>query len=158
MRISLSVIILTVLITIISNNTYGQAKIGCMDKAIRVQSQQLKHDFKAQGLEVYKDAMISMGNKEPFPVAVQLTAGEQYEFIFTGNKNADKLYFELYDGHDKKLAEKVVENTGKNNYILYAFIPQMSDLYLIVLSQKVKGKKEYCGSFTVMRKPVTSGQ
>lgn len=152
MRKVLSIAASLLITVFITNNALAQAKIGCMDKGIRLQSQQLKHDFKAQGMEVYKDAMIGMANKEPFPIAVQLSAGEQYEFIFTGNKKADRLYFELYDGNDRKLADKTVDNTGRNNYILYAFIPEKSDLYLVVVSQKIKGKKEFCGSFSVMRK------
>jgi len=129
------------------------AKIGCMDQGIRLQGEQIKHDFKAQGMEMYKDAMLTMMPKEPYPIAVQLTQGTIYQFVFVANKEASKLYFELFDGADTKLVDKVVENKGTNNFIIYSFIPQKTDLYLLVVSQKVKGRKEVCGSFTVMQKP-----
>lgn len=126
-------------------------KIGCVDKSIRVQAEQIKHDLKAQGLSVYKDAMVSMDPKEPFPVAVQLTAGEQYQFIFVGKSNANKLYFELFDGQDKMIGEKQVDDPSLTNFVVYSFVPQKSDIYLIVLNQKIKSKSKVCGSFTIMQ-------
>lgn len=140
------------LLTITSVNiSYAQmAKIGCMDQGIRVQGEQMKHDLKAQGMEVYKDAMLTMTSKQPYPIAVQLTQGDLYQFVFVGNKTASKLYFELFDGGDNKLVNKVEDS---KNFIIYSFIPQKSDLYLLVVSQKIKGNKEVCGSFTVMQKP-----
>lgn len=137
---------------VLSNSSFAQARIGCMDKSIRVQSEQIKRDFKAQGMEVFKDAMLNMQHKEPYPVAIQLNAQQLYQFVFVGSSTATKLYFELFDGSDKKLAEKIVENTGSHNMIVYSFIPQRTDLYLLVVSQKVKGDKQICGSLTVMQK------
>lgn len=141
------------LLTVTCSTAFAQQpKIGCVDKSIRLQGEQMKHDFKAQGMEVYKDAMLGMDAKEPYPIAVQLNAQQQYQFIFVGNGNATKLFFELYDGADTKLEERVVENNGGNNFIIYSFTPQKTDLYLVVLSQKVKGKGQVCGSFSVMKK------
>ncbi len=153
MRITVHII--TSLVLIISAHTgFAQmAKIGCMDQAIRLQGEQMKHDFKAQGMEMYKDAMLTMSPKQPYPIAVQLTQGTLYQFIFVGNKEASKLYFELFDGADTKLVNKVIDNDGSKNFMIYSFIPQKTDLYLLVVSQKVKGKRDVCGSFTVMQKP-----
>lgn len=143
-----------ILLTAASFSTHAQrAKVGCMDKTIRVQSEQIKRDFLSQGLQVYKDAMLSMDNREPYPVAIQLNAGQLYQFVFVGNAAANRLYFELFDGNDKKLAEKTLEKAESNKYIIYSFIPQKTDIYLLVLSQKVKKGKEICGSLTVMQKP-----
>lgn len=130
----------------------AQARIGCVDKSMRIQAEDFKSGFEAQGMVAYKDAMLSMMPKQPYPIAIQLSAKEIYQFIFVGNHNSDKLYFELYDGNDKKLAEKVIDNEVGKNFILYSFIPEKSDLYLVVVSQKVKGKREVCGSFTIMKK------
>lgn len=130
----------------------AQARIGCVDKSMRIQAEDFKKGFEAQGMTAYKDAMLSMMPKEPYPVAIQLSAKEIYQFIFVGNHNSDKLYFELYDGSDKKLGEKIVDNEVGKNFILYSFIPEKSDVYLVVVSQKVKGKREVCGSFTIMKK------
>ena len=48
------------------------AKVGCMDKAIRLQAEQIKQGFVKQGMEVYKDAMIGMESNAPAPVIVEL--------------------------------------------------------------------------------------
>lgn len=133
--------------------SYAQrAKVGCLDRSIRVQSEQMKRDFMSQGMTVYKDAMLSMDNRVPYPIAIQLNAGELYQFVFVGNAAANRLYFELFDGSDKKLDEKTVENAQSNNFIIYSFIPQKTDLYLLIVSQKVKKAKQICGSLTVMQK------
>ena len=143
---------LLVITSLYSNAAFAQAKLGCTDNAILVQGAQFKHDFKAQGMEVYKDAMLSMMPKDPSPVAIQLSKGQLYQFIFVGSRAASKIYFELFDGNDKKLAEKVLDDPAHTNSVVYSFIPPKSDVYLVVLSQKIKGKMEVCGSFTVMQK------
>lgn len=142
------------------NNTQAQSnKIGCLDTKIRLQSEQIKQDFVAQGMVVYKDAMLSMDNKEPYPVAIQLTGNEMYQMVFVGSNQATKLFFELFDGNQKKIAEKVVENNGTNNFIIHSFMPPKSDMYLLVVSQKVKGLKQMCGGLSVMKQPmVTTGK
>ncbi len=129
-----------------------QARVGCVNKSMRVQAEQMKHDFKAQGMEVYKDAMLSMAPGQPAPIAIQLTEKQLYQFILVGDGNASKIYFELYDGKDNKLAEKTIKKGDNTNFIIYSFVPQKSDIYLVVLTQKVKGKADVCGSFTIMQK------
>lgn len=143
---------LLMILSFFSEQSIAQARIGCMDKSIRVQCEQIKSDFRAQGMETYKDAMLNMENKQPYPVAIQLEAQQLYQFVFVGNDNANRLYFELFDGNDKKLAEEVKDNSGSNNFIVYSFIPQKTDVYLLVVSQKVKKAKDICGSLTVMQK------
>ncbi len=129
----------------------AQANIGCMDKSIRLQSEQVKHDFKAQGMFVYKDAMVSMVSKEPFPIAVQLNKGELYQLVFIGNKQANNMTFELFDGTDKKIGEKTADNPEQSNIIIYSFVPEKTDVYLVVLSQKIK-YKSVCSSFCILQK------
>ena len=87
----------------ISNSVSAQIlpTLGCNDKSIRLQAEQYKQDFKAQGQEVYRDAMISMESRQPTPVAVQLTKGVLYQMIFIGSRDANKINFELYDGEDR---------------------------------------------------------
>lgn len=129
--------------------SYSQ-QIGCVDKSMRVQAEQTKHAFKVQGMEVYKDAMLTMEPKTPYPIAVQLQQNEVYQFVFIGVAGAD-LQLELYDGTDKKLSEKTLRGK-EGNYMIYSFKPERPDLYLVVLTQKMKGRKEACASFTIMKK------
>ena len=66
--------------------------------------------------------------------------------------SASKIFFELYDGQDNKLVEKTIKKVDDTNFIIYSFVPQKTDLYLVVLTQKIKGDAEVCGSFTIMQK------
>ncbi len=127
-----------------------QPALGCDDKAMRIQSQQLKHDFASQGLSVYKDAMISMESHQPFPVAVQLDKGKLYQLIFIGSRDAKKISMELFDGADKKIDERIIKKPKEQNFVVYSFTPEKTDMYLLVFTQ-IKGSKGMCGSFSIMQ-------
>lgn len=122
--------------------------LGCIDKDMRVQSEGLKASFEKQGMKVYRDAMISMESLVPVPIGIQMVKGRMYQLIFVGNAKSSKVQMEIFDGNDKKLAAKHTEKGGYN-YIVYSFIPEKTDLYLVMLSQKFKGKT-LCGSFTLL--------
>lgn len=146
---TIAIIVTLILLTIQADAQ--QPRVGCVNKSMRVQAEQMKHDFKAQGMEVYKDAMLGMSPGQPAPIALQLTEKQLYQFILIGDANASKIYFELYDGQDNKLAEKTIKKGDDTNFIIYSFAPQKSDIYLVVLTQKIKGKADVCGSFTIMQ-------
>lgn len=152
------VLSLTIVISAASISYAQQTRVGCMDKDIRVQVEQIKHDFKAQNMEVYKDAMLSMTPKEPSAIGVQLNKGQLYQFIYVCSKSATKAYFELYDGSQKKIGDKTIASPSDKNYLIYSFIPATTDVYLIVLNQKTKGtsflkggSNEVCGGFSIMQ-------
>lgn len=132
-------------------NAQQQPNIGCMDKTLRLQAEQIKQDLKAQGMSVYKDAMVSMESREPFPIAVQLTKGQMYQMVFVGSKEASRLTFELYDGQDNKIDQKELDDPADANYVIYPFIPDKTDVYLVVLTQKLKSKT-LCSSFCILQK------
>lgn len=147
-------IILNILacLTLAFNAANGQIlpSLGCNDKSIRLQSEQYKQDFKAQGQEVYRDAMVNMESRQPTPVAIQLNKGVLYQMIFVGSRDANKISFELFDGEDRKIDEKSLKNPEMTNFIVYSFVPEKTDLYLVILTQ-VKGTQSLCGSFTIMQ-------
>ena len=122
--------------------------LGCIDKVMVVQSEELKSTFKKQGLTVYRDAMITMESNMPLPIAIQMVKGRIYQLIFIGNKKSSKVSMEILNGDDKRVALKETSKGG-NNYIVYSFIPDKTDVYLVMLSQKFKGKT-ICGSFTLL--------
>lgn len=145
---------LALVLVYITSSFYAKAQIipslGCNDKTIRLKAEQIKQDFKAQGMEVYKDAMIDMESRQPSPIAVQLNKGVLYQMVFIGSKEAKKINFEIYNGDDKKIDERILKHPALTNFMVYSFVPEKSDLYLIVLSQN-KGTQNVCGSFTIMQ-------
>jgi hypothetical protein len=130
--------------------------LGCIDKDMRVQAETLKNSFLKQGLTVFKDAMITMERESPAPVGIQLVKGRMYQFIYIASSRSTKSTLELFDGTDKKITTKTTQKGG-NKYIVYSFIPEKTDLYLVVLSQDFKGSRTACGSFTVMHEAPKEG-
>ncbi len=126
-----------------------QPALGCNDRAIRLQAEQIKQDFKTQGQKIYKDAMITMESRQPSPIATQLQKGKLYQLIFVGSKDAKRISMELFDGRDKKIEDRTLKTPAQQNFIVYSFVPERTDVYLIVLTQN-KGMQEMCGSFTIM--------
>lgn len=132
-----------------SSVTFAQnSKIGCINKDVRFQSENLKMGFTKQGMVTYQDAMIKLENRQPFFVAVELQQGNVYQMLVVGNKDATKLTFELFDGDHKLLATKEIKKGDEGNTILYSFIPPKNDIYLVAITER--NKKDNCGSFTIM--------
>ena len=145
-------LLVSAIIFLFNVTTVAQPNIGCNDRAIRLQSEQIKQGLKAQGMTVYRDAMIGMESQQPYPIAVQLEKGKMYQMLYIGNNTAAKLNFELFDEKDNKLDSKTLSDPAQTNYLLYSFVPEKTDIYLVVLTQKIK-KGSVCGSFSIMEKP-----
>lgn len=123
-------------------------QLGCIDKDMRVQAEGLKQSFIKQGLTVFRDAQFTMKSQEPMPIAIDMVKGRIYQMVFVGSTQAQKIRIEVLNGEHKKVT---VKETGKGdpNYIVYSFIPEKSDSYLVMLSEKFKGVSA-CGSFTLL--------
>jgi hypothetical protein len=134
------------------------ASVGCVDPAIRTQAQEIKQHFLKQNFVVYRDAMISMSSMEPYPVIVQLQRGVLYQIVFVGNAADSKMRIDIYNGADQKMDEKLVmRNRDQPNYISYSFVPEQTDTYMFMLTQKLKNK-DMCGSFTIMQLKSQAGK
>ena len=127
-----------------------QTALGCIDAAMRVQAEQIKRDFKAQGFVSVKDMMITMKSKQASGVRVVLTAGKLHQLVFIGSKDANNLHFELYDKADFRLDERKVEDPMTANLVIYSIVPEKTDTMVVALTQNLK-EKTACGSFTVLR-------
>jgi hypothetical protein len=134
-----------------ANTVLAQPEIGCNDKIILLEAQEMKRNLQAQGMVIFKDAMLKMESKEPFPIAVQLTKGQLYQMVYIGSKDASKIRFELFDGNNKRIAEETQKDVMQRDFIIYSFTPEKSDIYLVGLTQHCK-KKPLCGSFTILQK------
>ena len=122
---------------------------GCIDVNVQGQADGIKLGLTKQGHTLYQEAMFNMTSMEPVPIAVKMITGVQYQMIYVGSESSNRMIFELYDGKDKKLDEKV--ERGANNSIVYTYTPKKTDIYLVTLIQK-KGTKDMCGYFGVMMK------
>lgn len=129
----------------------GQPKVGCMDQQIRLQADEIKQHYIAQGMEVMRDAMLSMESQTPYPVMLNLERGQLYQVVFVAHPEATRLFLELYDGADRKMKE-IMQSYGRGQptYVTFTFMPEVSDLYMFVMRQKWK-TKDMCGSFSILK-------
>ena len=128
-----------------------QAAVGCMDKNVRLQADEIKQHYTAQGFTVYRDAMLNMQSDEEFPVVMSMAKGQLYEIIFVGIPAEWKMKMEVFDGADKKVDEQfVMRSRQQPNYIIYTFTPQQSDNYMFTFLQKLKHER-MCGSVTILK-------
>lgn len=126
--------------------------VGCVDPGLRAQADLIKQHYLKQGFVVYRDAMINMQSMEPFPVVVQLAQGHLYEIIFVGPEAATNHKMVVYDGRDNKLIEEAnFKKHGKaaTNYILYEFMPERTDNYMLTFMSRWKNK-DFCGSVCIL--------
>lgn len=138
-----------------SSGTYAQRPskpaVGCIDKSIRLQADDIKQHYMKQGFVVYRDAMLNMESMTPSPVMVEMKAGEMYQIIFVGPLDIARMNLNLFDGQDNQILERFIYTNRKQpNYILVNFIPERTDTYLLTLMQKLKNK-EICGSLCILR-------
>lgn len=141
-----------ILATVSFSKTFAQEQpnIGCIDKAVKLQAEDVKQGFIKQGMTVYRDAMINMESQTPFPIEVKLVQGHLYEFLYIGNSDANTK-LELYDGDDQNIGTRSLAKGESPGYIIYSFTPSKTDMYLLMLSQKLR-HDTMCGSFTIMEK------
>ena len=125
--------------------------VGCIDKSIRLQADEIKHHYTDQGFAVYRDAMVNMESMTPMPVMVEMQKGYLYQIVFVGHSAVSRIKMEVFDGGDHKVDEKfVMRNRQQPNYLIYTFSPQRSDTYLFTFMQKLKNEN-MCGSLCILK-------
>lgn len=139
------------LLTVCTGLRAQESRLGCNDKAIRLQAEQIKAGLKAQGFKVVRDAMITMDSRQPAPIGIQFVKGKLYQLIYIGDRRASRIDFELLDENDKRIEHMQLKKPSENNFLIYAFTPAVSDIFLVILSQRWK-TNSMCGSFTIMEK------
>lgn len=127
-----------------------QPMVGCVNQAMRVQAEQIKRDFRAQGFVAIKDMMLTMKSRESIGVSMPMSQGKLYQLIYIGSKDASSLNFELYDGGKFRIDERKLDNPAENSLLVYSFMPEKTDTFVVALTQNLK-EKSTCGSFTVLR-------
>lgn len=126
-----------------------QPGIGCIDKDLLLLVDDVKHGFLEKGMKVYKDAMVSMESDVPYSIEVQLTKGHQYQFIYMGSDASTRSSMELYDGTDDLVEKKQLKHAEEPGYITFSYMPEKTDIYLIMLMQRQK-HASMCGSITIL--------
>lgn len=125
--------------------------VGCIDKSIRLQADEIKRFYTDQGLVVMRDAMINMSSMEVFPVMAELQRGQMYLIVFVGHPAVQRMKMEIYDGADNKITEQFTfRNRQQPNYIIYNLVPDRTDGYLLTFMQRLKNEN-MCGSVCILK-------
>lgn len=157
-RSYLFALLLCLLIPALADAQRAKPSVGCIDRSIRLQADEIKQHYTNQGFTVFRDAMLNMESMTPSPVMVEMKKGELYQIIFVGSTEAVRMNLSLFDGNDNKLEDRFVyKNRQQPNYIIIPFSPERTDTYLIALMQKWKNK-ELCGSLCIVRMGSTGKQ
>lgn len=149
----LAVLFFTLLLSFSSNLLFAQQppNLGCKDTSILKQGMEIKKHYTDQGFTVYRDAMIGMESRIPYPVIMQMNRGDLYVIVFIGSKEARRLDMDLYEPNEVVIQKiNVQRNRDQPNYIIHTFSPTYSGQYLAVALQKWKDKS-MCGSFFVLK-------
>jgi hypothetical protein len=125
--------------------------VGCIDKSIRLQADEIKHFYTEQGMVVLRDAMINMESMVPFPVMAEFRKGERYQIVFVGHQAVQRMKMEVFDGNDNRIEERFTYRSRQQpNYIIYNFAPERTDTYLFTFMQKLKNEN-MCGSLCILK-------
>lgn len=128
-----------------------KSSLGCIDKSIRLQADEIKRFYTDQGFVVMRDAMLNMSSMEPLPVMTELQRGQMYLFIFVGPEAVQRMNLEIFDGTDNKVTQEVAaRNRQQPNYIIYHMVPERTDAFLVTLMQRLKNQ-DMCGSLCILK-------
>lgn len=149
----LAILLFTLLFSFGAAQTFAQQQpnLGCKDTTLLKQGMDIKKHYLDQGFTLYRDAMIGMESRIPYPVIMQMKRGELYVIVFIGSAEARRLDLDLYEPNEVVIEKiNVQRNRDQPNYIIHTFSPLYTGEYLAVALQKWKDKS-MCGSFFVLK-------
>ena len=122
-----------------------------MDPQVRLRADEIKKHYTAQGLEVYRDAMIGMESQVPYPVLIDVQKGQLYQIVYVAHPESTRQFLDIYDRDEKNL-QAISHSAGKGqpSYITYTFVAPATETYAVVVRQKWKNN-DMCGSITILR-------
>lgn len=141
------------LFSIFTHSGFAQQgpNVGCKDTTILKQAADIKQHYTAQGFTIFRDAMLGMESRVPYPVVMQLQQNQLYVLVFIGSPDSKRLDLDLYDANDAAIEKvNVQRNRNQPNYIIHTFSPAYSGEFLAVAVQRLKDKS-MCGSFFILK-------
>jgi hypothetical protein len=138
------------LVLFISINVSSQDVIrvqSCTNEMISRQVDSLKKLYTNSGLQLLKEASISMESEFEMPVIVPLTEGTWYQFVFIGEYTSKLYEVRMYDWSEKMVIfQQKRWGDVDGNIISYTYIPKASEFHMMKPVQVNKEKKtNLCG-------------
>jgi len=127
---------------------------SCNDTLIAHQADSLKKLYQKDGLQLLKEASISMESEYEMPVVVPLNQGTWYQFVFIGEYSSKLYEVRMFDWNEKQVIfqqKRWGEIDG--NIISYGYTPEQSEFYMMKPVQvNKKKKKNLCGYVMLFKK------
>lgn len=138
-------------------NAAGQDVIrlqSCNDTMISRQVDSLKQLFQKDGLQLLKEASITMESEYEMPVVVPLNKGTWYQFVFIGDYSSRLYEVRMFDWNEKQVIfQQKKWGDIDGNIISYGYTPEQSEFYMMKPVQvNKKKKKNLCGYVMLFKK------
>ncbi|TXJ29658.1 MAG: hypothetical protein E6Q24_00140 [Chitinophagaceae bacterium] len=138
-------------------NATGQDVIrlqSCNDTMISRQVDSLKQLFQKDGLQLLKEASITMESEYEMPVVVPLNKGTWYQFVFIGDYSSRLYEVRMFDWNEKQVIfQQKRWGDIDGNIISYGYTPEQSEFYMMKPVQvNKKKKKNLCGYVMLFKK------
>lgn len=127
---------------------------ACNDTMIARQADSLKALYQKDGLQLLKEASISMESEYEMPVVMPLTQGTWYQFVFIGDYTSKLYEVRMYDWNEKQVVfQQKRWGDVDGNIISYGYTPAQSEFHMMKPVQvNKKKKKNLCGYVMLFKK------
>ena len=150
MRLTITMAAISTLLTFSAHAQQNVA--GCSDNAVHTQLVTVDQTLEQQGFSLIQFKMMSMPSGAYVPVDVTLEQGKMYQINFIASQQFSQYTFTILDkDKNKTVDKKVKQKDGVSNQLTESFAAPYTGRYIIILTQKVKGKSEACGGFSILK-------
>lgn len=123
----------------------------CNDKKLHADLVDLNNGFENQGFKLIQYTTLTMPSGNYMPVYVNLEQGKMYQFNFVATEDYSQYTFALIDQEKNKLIDEKVKSKDHNHRLTKSFTAPYTGRYVVIMTQKVKGRSEACGGFSVLK-------
>lgn len=125
---------------------------GCNDVQVHSTLVSLDNADEQKGFSLQLFETFSMPSGNLIPFTMTLEQGKLYDFNFVATPAYMQYTFTIIDKDNNKLVNvKKKSKSGGDHFLNQNFVAPYSGIYIIVMSQKTKGKGEACGGLGVMK-------
>ncbi|MFT4060757.1 MAG: hypothetical protein QM642_00200 [Edaphocola sp.] len=141
---------------LIYGSTFSQSKAPvlqpCNNSEVGTEIMALSSSFQQRGFELLQFQTMMMPSGAYFPISMNMEQGRSYEINFVVPQQFHQFNVTIIDKDKKELVNKTVKSKkGGSNKFSQSFAPPYSGIFMVVLSQKIKGGGVACGGVSVLR-------
>ena len=130
--------------------SYGQSN-ECNDNKLHYELVTINETFENQGFKLSLFQTLNIPAKSYLPIKLTLEQGKMYQINYIVQDNYQNYTMILIDKNQKELFKlNVKRKKTDKNFSTQGLIAPYSGDYWLILTQKVKGKKQACAGLSVL--------